>query len=125
MPKNKIQFQRGLSLPDFLAQYGTDDQCRAALVRFRWPNGFVCPSCGHTTCYGIETRMLFQCKACHRQTSVISGTIFSSTKLPLSIWFLGIYLITQSKDGISSLNLARSLGISANAWEANGAGSVG
>jgi len=115
MPKNKIQFQRGLSLPDFLAQYGTDDQCRATLVRFRWPNGFVCPSCDHTTCYEIETRMLFQCKACRRQTSVISGTIFSSTKLPLSIWFLGIYLITQSKNGISSLNLARSLGISANA----------
>ena len=115
MPKNKIQFQRGLSLPEFINKYGTDQQCREALVQFRWPKGFVCPLCGCTVYYEVKTRMLFQCKACKRQTSLISGTIFDSTKLPLSIWFLGIYLLTQSKDGISSLNLARSLGISANA----------
>jgi len=58
---------------------------------------------------------LLQCKQCHRQTSVISGTLLASANLPLTVWFLGIYLITQSKDGISSLNLARHLGISANA----------
>jgi hypothetical protein len=46
---------------------------------------------------------------------VIQGTIFASTKLPLQLWFLGIYLVTQAKDGISSLNLARTIGISANA----------
>jgi len=115
MPKNPIQFQKGLSLPKFLEKYGTDKQCQESLIRFRWPRGFVCPSCGNTTFHQVKTRMLFQCKACRRQTSVTSGTIFASTKLPLSIWFLGIYLVTQSKDGISSLNLARSLGISANA----------
>jgi transposase-like protein len=115
MPKNPIQFQKGISLPDFLTKYGTDNQCLDSLIQFRWPNGFVCPACANTTYYQIKTRALFQCKACRRQTSVISGTIFASTKLPLSIWFLGIYLVTQSKDGISSLNLARSLGISANA----------
>jgi transposase-like protein len=62
-----------------------------------------------------NSRKLLQCKQCYRQTSLISGTLFASTNLPLTIWFLGIYLITQSKDGISSLNLARHLGISANA----------
>lgn len=116
MPKNKIQFQRGLSLPEFLAKYGSNNQCRAALVKFRWPNGFACPSCGNDTYYEIGTRILFQCKACRRQVPVIiSETIFSSTNLPLSILFFGIYQITQSKNGISSLNLARSLEISANA----------
>jgi len=115
MPKNKIQFQRGLSLHDFLASYGTDSQCREALFQFRWPQGFTCPVCGSVDYYELKTRKLFQCNHCRRQTSVTSGTIFDATKLPLSLWFLGMYLITQSKDGISSLNLARTLGISANA----------
>jgi transposase-like protein len=115
MSKNPIQFQKGLSLPEFLEKYGTDKQCQESLIKLRWPQGFVCPSCGNTTYYRVKSRDLFQCKTCRRQTSVISGTIFASTKIKLSIWFLGIYFITQSKDGISSLNLARSLGISANA----------
>ena len=115
MPKNKIQFQKGLSLPEFLARYSSEKQCRAALLKMRWPAGFACPKCGHTTYSEIRHRQLYQCCACRFQASLIQGTIFSATKLPLTTWMLGIYLITQSKDGISSLNLARSLGISANA----------
>jgi len=114
MPKNPIQFQKGLSLPKFLEKYGTDKQCRESLIRVRWPRRLVCPLCGNTTFYQVTTRMLFQCQACRCQTSVISGTIFVSSKLPLSMWFLGIYLVTQSKDDISTLTLARSLGIFAN-----------
>jgi len=115
MAKNKIQFQRGLSLARFLAEYGTEEQCRAALFRFRWPQGFCCPECGHTRYCEINHRKVYQCNRCHTQTSVISRTIFAATKLPLKTWFLGIYLITQAKDGMSSLNLARTLGVSANA----------
>jgi transposase-like protein len=115
MPKNKIQFQRGLSLPKFLASYGTETKCRESLFHLRWPNGFVCSECGDTAYGEIKTRKLFQCKRCHRQSSVICGTIFASIKLPLTTWSLGIYLISQSKDGVSSLNLSRSFGISANA----------
>lgn len=115
MAKNKIQFQRGLSLTQFLSQYGTDQQCHEKLFHMRWPYGFRCPKCGHSVCYAIQSRKVYQCQKCHTQASVISGTIFASTKLPLKTWFLGIYLLTQSKDGISSLNLARTLGISANA----------
>jgi hypothetical protein len=47
MPQNTIQFQKGLSLPEFLQDYGTEDQCKQALEQWRWPHGFVCPSCGH------------------------------------------------------------------------------
>jgi len=115
MPKNKIQFQKGLSLPEFLARYSSEGQCRDSLFKLRWPKGFVCPKCGHAACSEIQSRQLYQCRACRFQASLIQGTIFSATKLPLTTWMLGIYLITQSKDGISSLNLARSLGISANA----------
>lgn len=115
MAKNKIQFQRGMSLPEFLSMYGTEEQCRAALLRLRWPQGFQCPACGYAGYCEINNRKLYQCNRCHCQTSLISDTLFAATKLPLKTWFLGIYLITQSKEGMSSLNLARTLGISYNA----------
>ena len=115
MPRNQIQFQSGVSLPRFMRQYGTEEQCRKALFEWRWPNGFVCPDCGHTGYCELTGRGLYQCHRCHRQTSLTSGTIFEYTKLPLSIWFLGMYLLTQPKNGISALELKRQLGIGYNA----------
>ncbi len=115
MAKNKIQFQKGLSLPRFLSQYGTEKQCRKALFKMRWPQGYRCPKCGHTGYCEICDRKVYQCHKCHFQASLIQGTIFAATKLPFTAWLLGIYLVTQSKDGISSLHLARTVGISANA----------
>jgi hypothetical protein len=47
MPRNKVQFQKGMSLSQFLERYGTEAQCEAALFAWRWPQGFVCPECGH------------------------------------------------------------------------------
>jgi len=58
------------------------------------------------------SRPIYQCRQCHKQTSLISGTIFSATKLPLTTWFLAIFFITQAKEGIAALNLRRYLGIS-------------
>ncbi|MBP6734820.1 MAG: transposase, partial [Chromatiaceae bacterium] len=46
MNQNMIQFQNGLRLPDFLKEYGTEEQCAQALERWRWPQGFICPRCG-------------------------------------------------------------------------------
>lgn len=115
MSKKEIQFQKGLSLAELISRYGTEEQCLSALYRFRWPKGFLCPNCGHFKHCHIRYRKVYQCNNCHRQTSVISGTIFASTKLPLTVWFLGIYFVSQAKNGISSLELSRLLGISANA----------
>lgn len=114
MAKNKIQFQSGLSVIKFQQKYGTQEKCEKALFRYRWPEGFKCPRCDHDHYSKLKTRALFQCTKCRHQCSVISGTIFDSSKLPLNIWFWAIYFITQSKDGISSLNLSRSIGVSAN-----------
>jgi transposase-like protein len=117
MKKNQIQFQHGQSLFSFFKLFGTTEQCEQALFEARWPDGFRCPECGSQEYCLLRERGLYQCNRCHHQTSVIAGTIFEATKLPLKIWFLAIYLITQSKDGISTLNLARQLGISQNsAW---------
>ncbi|WP_445362153.1 IS1595 family transposase [Microbulbifer sp. ANSA003] len=115
MARNKVQFQKGISLTQFLKMYGSEEQCFDALSQWRWPNGFSCPHCGHDKHCDLAYRKLKQCNHCRRQTSITSRTIFDSTKLPLTTWFLGIFLITQDKKGISSMELSRHLGISYNA----------
>ena len=115
--KNQVQFQKGYSLLEFMMDYGTEEQCRKALFQWRWPQGYVCPVCGGKSYCTLKTRAVFQCNQCHHQHSLISGTIFSATKLPLTIWFLAIHLITQAKTGLSALSLHRQLGVSYNtAW---------
>jgi len=117
MAKSLVQFQPGMSLPAFLSLYGTEDQCRTALKDQRWGKGFVCNRCSHTGVCQLKARDVFQCNRCKHQTSLTSGTIFADTKLPLRIWFLAIYLLTQNKNGISALSLRRQLGVSYNtAW---------
>ena len=60
MAKNKIQFQPGLSVINFQKLYGSQQQCEQALFRHRWPNGFVCPRCGHNYYCKLKTRPVFQ-----------------------------------------------------------------
>lgn len=118
MPLNPVQFQKGMSDADFERLYGTEEQCQAALFSWRWPEGFICPVCGGSKHSVIRTRAHYQCSACRSQISLIAGTIFHSTKLPLKTWFRAIYHITQTKGGIASLELARRLGVAPNtAWK--------
>ena len=114
MAMNRIQFQQGLSLPAFQSQFGTEEQCADALEASRWPEGFRCPECGSANYYLLKggKHKTFQCKCCRRQTSLIAGTLFQSTHLALSIWFLAIYLVSQAKTGLSALDLKRQLGVS-------------
>src|ERR1700682_5052457 len=102
----------------FAVLYGTEDQCREAVMRWRWPSGFVCPVCAGQHHSLVKTRALYQCTACRRQTSVIAGTIFAATKVPLCTWFSAMYHLTQSKGGISSIELGRRLGVTqTTAWK--------
>lgn len=114
MAYNLIQFQNGMSLPEFLQAFGTEAGCCEAVRRARWPNGFVCPRCaGSAHCVlSSQGRPLFQCHACRRQTSLTAGTLFASTKLPLTKWFMAIYFISQAKTGLSALELKRHIGVS-------------
>ena len=61
MARNPVQFQKGISLNAFLSLYGTEDQCFDALYQWRWPNGFLCPHCGHDRCCQLNSRKLQQC----------------------------------------------------------------
>lgn len=114
MAFNRIQFQQGMSIPEFLASFGTEAQCAEAVKAARWPNGFRCPRCGVADHYVVDhgTRKLFQCGGCRHQTSLTAGSMMEHTKLPLTTWFLSIYLISQAKTGLSALALKRQLGVS-------------
>lgn len=114
MAMNPVQFQYGMSMPDFYKAFGTERQCAKALAQMRWPNGFHCPMCSGTDHCIVSgrTHLLYQCSACRHQTSLTAGSLFQSTKLPLTIWFLAIYLVSQAKTGLSSLALHRQLGVS-------------
>lgn len=117
MKKNQVQFQSGMSLRVFLDRYGSEPQCREALAQVRWPGGFRCQDCGHTSHCHLKHRDVYQCNRCKRQVSLTSGTLFAKTHLPLRTWFLAIYLLTQHKNGISALAMHRQLGVSYNtAW---------
>lgn len=110
---NRIQFQPGLSLTEFLAAYGTEAACSRALRRARRPSGFVCADCGHAHASRFRRfgQTYWQCSAYHAQTSPRGGTIFASSKLPLTTWFLALNLLTHSKNGLSALSLKRHLGV--------------
>jgi len=113
MTMNRVQFQPGLSMAEFMDRYGSDDKCEAALIASRWPSGFACPACGcgHSSSFRRGGLLYFQCASCRHQCSSISGTIFEATKLGLSRWFLALHLLTQSKNNVAALELMRHLGV--------------
>jgi ribosomal protein L37AE/L43A len=113
MAMNRVQFQPGLSMTEFLDRYGSEDKCEAALVAARWPQGFACPACasGVHSVFVRDGRRYWQCGSCRHQCSVISGTIFEATKLPLMRWFVAMHLLTQSKNNVAALELKRHLGV--------------
>jgi hypothetical protein len=102
---------RGLSEAAFRQRYGTEEQCQEALFELRWGRGWTCPRCGHGRHAALARRSLLQCNRCKHQVSLTAGTIFHGTKLPLVTWFQAIYHLSQSKGGISSLELGRRLGV--------------
>lgn len=100
-----------MTLLQFQKQYRTEDDCLQVLEAMRWPNGFVCPECGHDDGYRLNTRRVIECSVCTTQTSITAGTIFHKTKTPLLNWFWMIFLVARDKGGASALRLAKQLGM--------------
>ncbi len=95
----------------FRERFGTEEACRKALFEMRWREGLTCPACGHRGFCALRTRKLFQCNRCKKQVRLTAGTVFQDTKLPLTAWFMAIYHLAQGKNGISSIELGRRLGV--------------
>ncbi len=119
MSKYSIQFQKGMSIFQFQELFGTEKQCEEHLYSLKWPQGFICPRCGHhhATSFIKGKHRVYQCKNCQRQTSLLVGTIFERTHLPLTKWYMAIYLVSEAKTSIAALDLHRRLGINhKSAW---------
>lgn len=100
-----------MNLADLVEQFGSNDRCRDYLEHLRWPDGVECPSCGSKSVSRITTRKQFDCNACRKRFSVLAGTVFQDSKLPLWKWFAATYLMIESKKGISALQVKRMLKI--------------
>src|SRR3954466_10848451 len=102
---------QGLSEAAFRERFGTEEACRTALFEMRWREGLACPACGGRRFCELRPRRLFQCNRCKRQVRLTAGTVFQDTKLPLTAWFQAIYHLAQAKNGISSSELGRRVGV--------------
>ena len=109
-----------MDLLTLMDRYGDDRACREALEHLRWPNGIACPRCGSLGASAVKDRATYHCNGCAYEFSVTSGTIMHDSHLPLRKWFVAIYLMCESKKGISALQLKRTLGVAyRTAWYLN------
>lgn len=114
--------QEPRTLMEAVRYFADPEVAHKHMVELRWPNGVACPTCGRTDVRYIATRRLWECKAKHarKQFSAKVGTIFEDSPLPLDKWFVGIWMVANCKNGISSYEMARALGITQkSAWHMN------
>lgn len=108
--------QTNSELPETLAEaivYFADQQrAHDFMVLLRWPDGDVkCPGCSSDAVYFLAKQCRFKCRACKRQFSTKVGTVFEDSPLPLSKWLPCVWLIVNAKNGVSSCEVARALGV--------------
>jgi transposase-like protein len=100
-----------VTLIDINTMFPSDDKCRELLVRLRWPEGPRCLRCKADVVELETEKQLFYCKDCDYQFSVLAGTVFNDTHLPLIVWFTATLLLCEAKKGISACQIQRTLGI--------------
>src|SRR3954471_7195886 len=107
------------TLIEAVTHFSDPKVCEDALVASRWPRGVVCPTCGSTKVRRLEAQKRWECANKHprRQFSAKKGTIFEDSPISLSKWFVAIWLISSAKNGISSYELHRAIGVTQkSAW---------
>lgn len=102
--------------PDTLleaARYFADlDVCEAYMRKIKWPDGKItCPACGGTKIGEVKSRRLLRCKGCRKQIRAKVGTIFEDSPLGLDKWFVAVWSVANCKNGISSHELSRAIGV--------------
>ena len=99
------------NLVEFNDLYSTEEICRKKLSQLRWNDNPVCPHCHNIKVYEYKDGKLYRCAKCRRQFSIKVGTIFEDSRIPLKKWFTAIYLVTSNKNGTSSIQLSRNIGV--------------
>jgi transposase-like protein len=112
MKKKYRTIKSDINLVNLIERFGTDEKCREYLTELKWPDGVECPRCKSKSISTIEDRDQYDCNKCRYQFSVTSGSIFHDSHLPLWKWFLAIYLMIESKKGISACEVQRVVAVS-------------
>jgi transposase-like protein len=107
------------TLQEAIVHFANPDNCLKFMVKLRWPNGVICPTCGRKDVVFLANQRKWQCKSVHghRQFSAKVGTIFEDSALPLDKWLVAIWLVANCKNGVSSYEVGRALGVTQkSAW---------
>jgi hypothetical protein len=101
------------TLIEAIRYFADPDVTLRTMIELRWPQGVHCPTCGRTDVRFIATRRLWECKERHprRQFSAKVGTIFEDSPIDLGKWFAAIWMVANCKNGISSYEMHRALGV--------------
>lgn len=105
------------TLLEAVKYFGDLDVCTAFMASLRWPDGITCPRCEHDQTSYIKTRRLWQCKGCRKQFTIKTGSIMEDSPIGLDKWLPALWMIVNAKNGISSYEIHRALGITQkSAW---------
>jgi transposase-like protein len=109
------------TLQDAIVYFADPERAFVYAVNWRWPDGVVtCPRCGHNQHSFIKTRRIWFCKGCKKQFTVKVGTIFEDSPIPLDKWMVAMWMVSNCKNGVSSYEIARDLGVTQKtAWFMN------
>jgi len=99
------------SLAEFMEHFHDEQTCREHFAAIRFRDGTYCPHCGHTKIYTFGNGKRYRCADCKKDFTIVTGTVFGETKLPLRKWFIAIYLLANSSKGISSVQLSQHAGV--------------
>src|SRR6202167_4945516 len=100
------------TLQSAIKHYSDEQVCIDAVAKMRWPNGPECPACGHKDHYYLKTQKRWKCKECYKQFTVKLGTVFEDSPLSLTKWLPALWMLCNNRNGISSWELHRALGVS-------------
>lgn len=100
-----------ISTFDLFQMFPDNDSARLYFEARRWPSGAVCPACGGQHRIGTRKGGFYRCNACLLDFTVRTGTIFEKSKVPLNKWLCAMYLLVTARKGISSLQLAKQIGV--------------
>lgn len=99
------------TLIDFLSHYKDEETCKKYFEQIRFKDGEYCPHCNHSKIHRFADGKRYRCASCKKDFTIKTGTVFGESKIPLQKWFVAIYLLTTNKKGISSINLAKQIGV--------------
>jgi len=99
------------TLSEAIRYFSNPDTCLAFVVQLRWPNGVICPHCNAEGPSFLKTRRIWKCRKCRKQFSVKVGTIFEDSPLGLDKWLPALWMLANAKNGISSYEVSRALGV--------------